>query len=183
MDTDATDTASSKASASSMAGASSTCDSESESSTYPSLLDKLRAPQPSDLGRKRRIHTNPPPAGKKRSVYGTSAGKHDPKSVSPAQRVKEFPDEHLTVSAGKLFCSACRECLVIKRSVVANHVKSSKHAEAKKRRLQKEARERDLAQSLRAHDAQTRRTGVTLPDEHNVYRVKVVKAFMQAGTH
>ena len=148
MDADATGTAS----ASSTAGASSSYDSESESSTCPScpsLLDKLRAPRPSDLGRKRRIHTNPPPVGKKRSLYGTSAGKHDPKSVSPA-RVTEFPGEHLTVSAGKLFCNACRECLVLKRSVVASHVKSSKHAEAKKQRLQKEARERDLAQSLRA---------------------------------
>ncbi len=160
---------------------SSTSTSSSESSSCPSLLDKLRAPRPSDLGRKRSIHANPPPVGKKRSLYGAAAGKHDPKGVSPSQRAKEFPGEHLTVSAGKLFCRACRECLVIKRSVVVSHVKCTKHLEGKKKLLEKEGRERDLAQSLRAHDAQTHHKGETLPDEQNVYRVKVVMAFMQAG--
>ena len=156
-------------------------DDESESRTYPSLLDKLRAPRPSDLGRKRCVHANPPPVGKKRSRQGAIAGKHDPKTVSPTQRAREFPGEHLTVSAGKLFCKACRECLTIKRSIVSSHIKCTKHQESKKKLLEKEARERYIAQALQKHDAQTHRKGETLSDEQNVYRTKVVMAFMQAG--
>ena len=38
----------------------------------------------------------------------------DPKSVTPMQRVLEFPKEELTQSAGKLFCNACREELSLK---------------------------------------------------------------------
>ena len=75
-----------------------------ESEIRPSLLDTLRSPRPSDLARKRKIHTNPPPVGKKRSQAGTSAGrKHNPKTVTLSRRASEFPDEHLTASGGKLF--------------------------------------------------------------------------------
>ena len=53
----------------------------------PSWFDKLKAPRPSDLARKRKIHANPPPVGKKRSQT-TSTGKrnYDPIKVSPSER-------------------------------------------------------------------------------------------------
>ena len=76
-----------------------------ESESCPSLLDTLRSPRPSDLARKRKIHFNPP-AGKKRSQAGNSAGKHNPKTVTPSQRALKFPGEQLTASGGKLFCKA-----------------------------------------------------------------------------
>ena len=159
----------------------SACSESSASGASPSssssLLEKLRAPPASALERKRAIHVNRPPTGKKRG----GATQHNPKSVPPSQRVREFPGENLTVSAGKLFCKACRECLSLKRSVINGHVKCAKHCEAKKKLLEKEARERDLAECLRAHDAHTHRKGETLPDERNVYRVKVVMALMEAG--
>ena len=41
----------------------------------------------------------------------TSVLANDPKSVSTAQRVREFDGGQLTVSAGKLFCKACCEGL------------------------------------------------------------------------
>ena len=44
-----------------------------------------------------------PPRGKRRSA---GRGNFEPKSVTPAQRVREVPDEQLCVSAGKLFCQA-----------------------------------------------------------------------------
>ena len=53
------------------AGSSSTASNESESRPRPivSLLEKLRVPSASELGRKRKIDTNPaPPKGKKRST-------------------------------------------------------------------------------------------------------------------
>ena len=56
-----------------------------------------------------------------------------PGSVTPAQRVKEFPKEELKVSAGKVFCNACREELSTKKSTIENHVGSSKHTAGKKK--------------------------------------------------
>ena len=52
--------------------------------------------------------------------------------------------------------------MCVKRSVVQNHVKSSKHDKGKKLKL-KQAREADLAQALEKHDHDTRRKGETLP--------------------
>ena len=37
-----------------------------ESEIHPSLLEMIRSPRPLDLARKRKIHTNPPPVGKRR---------------------------------------------------------------------------------------------------------------------
>ena len=77
----------------------------------------------------------------------------DPKSVSAAQQVRKYADEKLTVSSGKLFCTACCEELSFKknvvasavrnyhsrRNVVASHVQSAKHNTGKTRLVMKEA--------------------------------------------
>ena len=123
----------------------STSSSESECS---SLLARLRSPTVSDLCRKRKIDANPPPSGKKRSSGQALTAGYVPKYISPTQRAREFPDEQLVESGGKLFCRACREILCVKRSVVSNHVKSSKHDEGKKKLKTKQAREADLALAL-----------------------------------
>ena len=34
---------------------------------------------------------------------------YEPKKATPKCMIAEFPEEHLSVSAGNLFCSACRE--------------------------------------------------------------------------
>ena len=39
----------------------------------------------------------------------------------------------------------------------------------------------DIAEALKAHDAETHRKGGTLPIEHNVFRVKVITEFMRSG--
>ena len=151
----------------------------SESHPVVSLLERLHAPTVSELSRKRKINTNPPPVGKKRSTQ--TVRKFNPQSVRPLQRANEFPGEQLVESAGKLFCRACRENVAVKRSFVQNHIKSKKHEESKERLEKKESRERDIAEALRAHDAETHRKGETLAEKHNVYRAKVVIAFMKSG--
>ena len=90
----------------------------STSATTLNFLDKLRAPKYSKICRKRKVHTNPPPVGKKRSVC---VGKYDPRSVKPSQRASEFPSECVVDLVGKLFRKACRE----------NHIKSKKHVDGK----------------------------------------------------
>ena len=81
--------------------------SQASSPSPTSLLSHLRAPTQSELMRKRNVRVNAPPhtgARKKKPFCST-----DPKGVSAAQRAKEFTSELITVSAGKLFCSVCRE--------------------------------------------------------------------------
>ena len=86
-----------------------------------SILTRLRCPATSELARKRKVPTNPPapPTGRKRSK-GKNVG--DPKSVSPSERMKQFPEENLNK---KLFCEACREPLSVKKSVIEATIFSS----------------------------------------------------------
>ena len=56
------------------------------------------------------------------------------------------PDEPPKVSAGDLFCNACREELWLKRRVLHAHIKSVKHADGKQRLERKQGRERETLQ-------------------------------------
>ena len=142
------------------------------------LLEKLRPARPSDLARKCKVSTNTPPLGKRRCGGRASA---DPKSVTPAQRAKEFSDEEVVVSNGKLFCLACREELSVKRSIVCYHIKSKKHTDGKKKLQLKEAKERDIADALCKRDEGQHPKGETLPTNQRVFRVKVVRTFLHSG--
>ena len=55
-----------------------------------SILDVLKPPTRSELTRKRKVDSNPPPKGKRRAECARST---EPKTVSPRQRIDEFPDE------------------------------------------------------------------------------------------
>ena len=112
-----------------------------------SLLCSLRAPQTSHLVRPRQVKRNPP-VGRKR--HQPSKLSHDPKSVSLHQRLREFPKESLSVSAGKLFCTACREELALKVTVIRQHLKSNKHTVGKERLQRKDRQERDIAEAFAA---------------------------------
>ena len=108
-------------------------------STSLRVLDRLRSPPLSELSRKRKAPSNPP-IGLKRGK-GTTAS--EPQSVTAAARLREFPNQHLSVSLGKLFCDACREPLSLKKSVVALHLKSAKHASGVEQIESKHRREKD----------------------------------------
>ena len=103
--------------------------------------------------------------------------------MTASARVTEFPGENFTVSKsnGQLFCNASREEIGLKKTIIENHVKSSKHASGKERLEKKEARERDIAKSLEEYDNQFHPKGQSLSVAHRVYRGKVVRSFMKAG--
>ena len=147
---------------SSLPGSSNNIESESSQSTGKvTLLDKLRSPTSLDLARKRKLVSNPPPKGMKRSK---GIVHHEPQSVSASQRVREFAGENLSVLSGKLFCNACRETLFVKKSVLIQHVKSVKHATGKERLASKQARERNIADMLRKYDKDEHAIGETLSE-------------------
>ena len=73
----------------------------------PSLLSRLRCPTSSELARKRKG-----------------------KSISPpSTRIKEFPNENLSVVSKKLFGE---EPVSVKKSVLKQHLRSAKHGTGKK---------------------------------------------------
>ena len=84
------------------------CDSESTKLVVPLLLSRLKQATLSSLNRKRKVYVaeNLPLVGKRRKPYWCSS---EPRSVTPEQRVRGFPDEALVTSAKKLFCTACIE--------------------------------------------------------------------------
>ena len=112
-----------------------------------SILDRLKAPTKSDLARKRKIER--PAAQTKKRESTTVSNETDPKNVTPAQRLKDFPNKCLSVRNGKLFCVACREVIALKKSTIKKHISSGdKHRSAKQKLASKEARERNIVQSL-----------------------------------
>ena len=146
------------------------------------LLQVLRAPRPSDLARKRRVASNPvPPVGKRRKSRGSSSSSSEPKTETVQQRVREYPDEPFDKSSGMLFCKGCREQLSLKCSSLQNHMKSSKHKEGKLRLTTKEKRERNIAKALAIHNQKSHLVGETLPEEQQVFHVKVVTSFLRAA--
>ena len=63
-----------------------------------SILDVLKAPTCTELTRNRKIDCNLPPKGKRRRrARGEESS--EPKTVSPRQRVDQFPDQYLAVTA------------------------------------------------------------------------------------
>ena len=139
---------------SSLVDSDSSSDSEA-SRVVVSLLDRLKSPAQAEIGRSRKIIMNVPPRGKR--VMGLL--QQIPKEYHPSQRVKEFKDEKLTVSNSKLFCSACREHLGLKRSVIANHVRSNKHTLSKAKILSKEKQQQDIAEKLKKYNQETHKSG------------------------
>ena len=142
----------------------------------PSLLDRLKCPASSELPRKRVMKKNP--TKRKRSRGAVAA---EPLSISPRTRIKEFPDEKLSVASGKLFCTACRENVSLKKSVVLQHIKSVKHTNGKESIEKNELRERKISDMLKQYDKQHHPIGETLSDDARVYRIKVVSTFLKAG--
>ena len=62
-----------------------------------SILEALKVPKASDPTRKRKVDCNPSPKGKRRA---RGEGSSEPKIVGPREKVREFPDECLTVTEG-----------------------------------------------------------------------------------
>ncbi len=129
--------------------------------SHQSFLSQLRAPTASDIMRKRKVRTNNPPrTGARRKTPKCST---DPKNFSASDRAKEFNNEMIVVSCGKLFCSACREELSLKLSIIKNHVQSSKHADSKSKMGSAKKRERDISDALNLYEKEVNPSGSRVP--------------------
>ena len=154
--------------------------SKESSSTNPeaeSLLQRLRAPKPSELARKRIVKSNPP-IGRKRCRGRCDA---DPKNVTVSDRLKEYSEEGFVSSCGHLFCSSCREVVSLKKSVIELHIQSQKHKKGKERQERQKVKERSIVEALKAYDSSMHPVGETLQESVRVRRVKVVQGLLRAG--
>ena len=93
----------------------------------------------------------------------------------------EFPDEHLRVPAGVLFCGICREELSLKHSIIANHIASSKHKQSNLKLDKRESREKHIAEALGSYNKQEHPRGETLSKDQRIYHIHVVTAFLKSG--
>ena len=121
---------------------------------------------------------NPPRDGK---CYRRPRCVSDPKSITPEMCVKSYPNECFVVSAGKFFCTACREELFIKASVLKQHVKCAKHNQRKVCLQCKEKREHDIVEAMKAYDDEVHPNGETLPVEECVYRSTNLMSFVSCS--
>ena len=96
-----------------------------------------------------------------------------------ADRVRNYPEEYFTVSNNRLFCSACREEVATKKSVIELHIKSQKHSRGKSRIASNKKIEADIAQALKQFDSEVHPEGEGMPETTRVYRVKVVTAMLR----
>ena len=80
-------------------------------SSSPLLLERLRAPQQSELSRKRVVRQNLGPSSSRKKKPSCST---DPKSLTPASRVREFPNENL-----KVWLESCFSLLAERRLLLS----------------------------------------------------------------
>ena len=150
----------------------------SDSTDVPSLFSRLKQAPLSGTNRKRKVAQNLPTERKR---YKPPSRSNDLKRITPEQRPSEFPDQKFVVSRGKLFCTACREEVALKKSVVKLHVKSEKHKKGKIKLAMKEKREQDIVKALGAYDEEVHPVGETLPTDQRVFHIRVVSTFLKAG--
>ena len=119
------------------------------SNSVTSLLTRLKQAPPAIVNRKRKIAQNLP-FERKRLKHPSHFG--DPKRVTPEQKVKEFSGEKLIVSHGKLFSTACKEEMGLKKSIIELHIKSEKHNRGQIKLSNKDKREEEIGKALNAYD-------------------------------
>ena len=95
--------------------------------------------------------------------------------------MKEFPDEGLTVSGSRLFCTMCKEEIGLKATVICLHVKSKKHISGKECLKQKKIHDMDIAEAFKVYNDQEDLAGENLSSECQVYHINVIMNFMKAG--
>jgi len=78
--------------------------------------------------------------------------------------VKQYSNECLSISNGKLFCIACREELSIKFSVITAQIKSSEHIAGKDKLKTKKKRDTEIAKALKLQDSVIYPKGESLSD-------------------
>ena len=111
--------------------------------------------------------------------YG-KRGKSDAKNLSLHDRVAQFPNENLTTRESKLFCSACKERVSTKKSILRNHINSKKHNTGKGKLSKSKLRERSIIEVFQASENKQVQDS-TLPMNERAFRVEVLEDFLKTS--
>lgn len=152
-------------------------------------VDFLPAAQPAAIARKRSFarsgkSSQSKDAKRARVSGGTSTAA--PRR-STHDRIKQFPDEYLSESSGKLYCTACNLTISIKHSIVKAHVSSQRHLLGKERKKQAKLHQQAITASWKkfssesASDLAGSGLSQAVPEDVIVRRANVVEAFLKAG--
>ena len=98
--------------------------------------------------------------------------------------IAEFPGEYLSVSAGKLYCTACNLTISIKHSIVKAHVNSQRHVQGKERaKLHQQAITISWKKFSSESTSDLAGSGLSqaVSEDVVVRRANVVEAFLKAG--
>jgi len=86
-------------------------------------------PPPATIHRPRKL--SGPGRVEKASQKASAKGKSpsEPSTVSPSERLKEFPNSGLVVSGIHLYCQYCAKIISLKKDTINDHLKSKTHEE------------------------------------------------------
>lgn len=142
--------------------------------------DSTSFPVLAEMERVRSKKRKAPEGPRGRSVGGR---KTKETTVSIAQRLKEFPDQSLKESAGKIFCVACKEEQPNLKESLKRHVDSSKHKSRLVRLEQSSAHLTDLSHDLVEYfKSNPGLKGSSLESKKHSYRFRVTQTFLLSGT-
>ena len=153
--------------------------------------DSLPAAQPAAIARKRSFARSGKSSDSSQNSEAkrvrVSAGKS---TAAPRRsthdRIAEFPGEYLSVSAGKLYCTACDLTISIKHSIVKAHVNSQRHVQGKESKKRAKLHPQAITISWKKFSSESTSdlagSGLSQAvSEDVVRRANVVEAFLKAG--
>ena len=101
----------------------------------------------------------------------------------PTERLREFPDNGLTVINGKLGCRVCKiPSLVLKKSSIKSHLKGESHKKNMSNRDKSQITLLSYKTVLETNETEMKAAGATLSLDINAYRMTVAHALLKTGT-
>ena len=124
----------------------------------------------------------------KKLPEGPRGRHHEPRQTKESkvpivQRLREFPDQCLMCSAGKLFCRPCKEIIPNIKSSIEDHVRRQKHKGNVAKYQETHGDNAEIKELLSDHfKNHPDESGASISDEVHVFRYRVVETFMASGT-
>ena len=167
------------------------CEEGSSDLEKNAAADSLPAAQPAAIARKRSFARSGKSSDSSQNSEAkrvrVSAGKS---TAAPRRsthdRIAEFPGEYLSVSAGKLYCTACNLTISIKHSIVKAHVNSQRHVQGKESKKRAKLHQQAITISWKKFSSESTSdlagSGLSQAvSEDVVRRANVVETFLKAG--
>lgn len=137
-------------------------------------------PDLAGLERTRAKKRKPPEGPRGRAAAGRTTKET---TVSIVQRLREFPDQGLRASAGKIFCAPCREEQPNLKESLKRHISTQKHKDKLEAYLQAENVEGSLARDIAVYFVENPdQKGASTSTEKHTFRYKLVESFLISGT-